>query len=70
MNARDYCGETALIYATGSYGKNDSLEDREKIAKLLLEYGADKDVSGKYSGTALERASERDWPEMVNILTE
>ena len=70
VNARDYCGETALIYATGFYGNNDSLEDREKIAKLLLEYGADKDVSGKYSGTALERASERDWPEMVNILTE
>ncbi|MDD6069411.1 MAG: DUF1418 family protein [Clostridiales bacterium] len=70
VNARDYCGETALICAAWPTGYSDSLEDQEKIAKLLLEYGADKDVSGKYSGTALERASERDWPEMVSILTE
>ena len=70
VNARDYCGETALIYAASPTGYSDDPDDQIRIAELLLENGADKDVSGKYSGTALERAAERDWQEMIELLTE
>ena len=63
VNARDYCGETPLIYVVKSEGHGQS-----EIVKLLLEYGADKNISGKYSGTALEKAKAMNRPEIENIL--
>lgn len=63
VNARDYCGETPLIYVVKAEGYGQL-----EIVKLLLKYGADKNISGRYSGTALEKAKEMNWPEMENAL--
>lgn len=70
VNARDYCGETALIYAVKASDYSEGEEVQVKIAKLLLEHGADKTISGKYSGTAFDEAHERGWLEMERVLGE
>lgn len=69
VNATDFCGESALIYATKVSGYRVSDEVRVRIAKLLLENGADKSVEGKYTGTALEVAESQYWDEMVEVLS-
>lgn len=65
----DNCGRTALMFACQS-GNVGAVE-------MLLEYGADKTVRGKYSGTALEAASkyrqasaDEEWDELIALLSE
>ncbi|MBQ4057610.1 MAG: ankyrin repeat domain-containing protein [Lachnospiraceae bacterium] len=70
VNAQDYCGKTALVY-TVHYGHSSSGEDVQvEIAKLLLDNGAERNVSSRYSGTALEEAREREMKKLEQVLLE
>lgn len=70
VNAQDYCGSTALIYACKPNGSSSGQAAQVEIVRLLLESGADRYVCSIYDGTALENAQERDMQEVVNLLVE
>ena len=56
INAVDYCGETALIYAVTS---DESEKEIYDTVELLLNNGADKTIASNLSGTPAEAAHEK-----------
>ena len=53
-------GATSLIYAVTF--------NREEIARLLLEHGADRDIKDVRGNTALEHAKMQGLPNLVALL--
>lgn len=62
IEARDSLGKTALIWAT-EFGN-------VAVVKLLLEWGARKDIVGVDGETAYQRAVARRWLEIENLLAD
>ncbi len=70
VNATDYCGKTALVYAVHFTIRSDGEDTQVEIIKLLLEHGAAPDMRSRYSGTALEEAQERGNKKIEKLLLE
>jgi ankyrin repeat protein len=62
VNVQDETGCTALLWAT----KNDNYE----MAKILLNYGADKNISNRNGVTPLDIALQAGYAQIVNLLSE
>ncbi len=62
IEAEDKDGDTALIYAAEF--------NRLKIAKILIEHGAEINKRNRYQRTALHKAADRGYLEMVKLLIE
>jgi ankyrin repeat protein len=59
MNTGDN-GDTPLILAAG--------REHEKVIKVLLANGADKELTNKFGDTALDIAEEKGHKEMIELL--
>ena len=70
VNAQDYCGDSALIYACKPSGYSIGEDAQEEVVRLLLANGANKEIRGIYDGTALENAKEFDMQQIVELLEE
>lgn len=70
VNATDYCGNTALMYTVNFYTYTRGKEEQVKIAELLLQYGADKNIEGEYSSNVLDAAYDAEWQEMIDVLSQ
>ena len=70
VNATDFCGDTALMYTVNFYTHTRGKEEQVRIAELLLQYGADKNIEGEYSSNVLDAAYDAEWQEMIDVLSQ
>lgn len=66
----EHYGKTPLVYVVECKSTLYPEDIQVEIVKLLLEYGADKEVVGRYNDTALEEAREREKYLIEQVLLE
>lgn len=68
VNARDYCGDTPLMYAVTTTWSDIAIDEQLEIVELLLQHGADKAVRSRYAGDLIDAAKQIGNSELISLL--
>ncbi|RWS29714.1 ankyrin repeat domain-containing protein 34C-like protein [Leptotrombidium deliense] len=67
-NSRNESGESPLIFVAKNLSKKEHKRNREKFAKVLLEFGADPNIQDDSGKTALMYAAGKGESDLVLLL--